>query len=76
MTSGLALKYKVGFWVNQGAAAYTPEQWDASVERMSRIPDAELLQFFKNEFPPKTILRRAWLVLKRRMLRKLGRSTG
>ncbi len=76
VTRELALKYKVGFWVNQGAAQYSPENWDASVDRMSRVPSEELLQFFKNEFPPKTILRRAWLVLKRRILRKFGRQTG
>lgn len=72
VSRNLALKYKVGFWVNQGAANYTPENWDASVDRMTHVPAEELLQFFKNEFPPKTILRRAWLVLKRRVQRKLG----
>ncbi len=71
----LALKYRVGFWVNQGAAEYSPDQWDASVDRMTKLPPDELLQFFKNEFPPKVIVRRAWLVLKRRVQRKFGRST-
>lgn len=72
----LALKYRVGFWVNQGAAAYGPAEWDASVQRMAKLPPDELLQFFKNEFPPRVIVRRAWLVLKRRLLRKLGRLAG
>lgn len=70
----LALKYKVGFWVNQAAAAYTVQNWERSLDRMAKLPPAELMDYFRNDFSTGMIIRRVslliWRKLKDAMLRR------
>jgi hypothetical protein len=63
----LALKYKVGFWVNQAAAKYTTANWERSLKRMEKLPPAELMAYFKNDFSTGMIVRRVALLVWRKM---------
>ncbi len=63
----LALKYRVGFWVNQAAAKYTTANWERSLKRMEKLPPAELMAYFKNDFSTGMIVRRVALLVWRKM---------
>lgn len=63
----LALKYKVGFWVNQAAAKYTVQNWERSLDRMAKLPPAELMDYFRNDFSTDMIIRRVSLLIWRKL---------
>lgn len=66
----MALNYKIGFWVNQAAAQYSTQDWERSLDRMAKLPPAELVAYFRNDFSTEMIIRRvsllAWRKLKDR----------
>lgn len=55
--------YKFGFMMNQRIASYTPERWDKSVKRLSRLSEVEMTQMVRSNFSLGMILRTAWLSL-------------
>jgi flavin-dependent dehydrogenase len=63
----LALNYKIGFWVNQAAAKYTAKNWERSLTRMERLPNPELMAYFRNDFTWGMIIRRVSLLIWRKM---------
>ena len=67
----LALNYKIGFWVNQAAARYTVQNWERSLNRMERLPTAELMAYFRNDFSRGMIIRRVSLLVWRKIKDKL-----
>ncbi|WP_298360474.1 NAD(P)/FAD-dependent oxidoreductase [uncultured Litoreibacter sp.] len=70
----LALKYRVGFWVNQAATQYTPAQWERSLRRMEKLPPAELVEYFKNDFTTSMIVRRVALLVWRKLKDRVFRA--
>jgi len=72
----LALKYKVGFWVNQAAAKYTTANWERSLRRMEKLPPAELMAYFKNDFSTGMIIRRVSLLVWRKVKDGARRVSG
>ena len=60
-------QYRVGFEVNSRAARYGPEDWDRSLQRMERLPDADLIRFLKNDLPASMIARRLGASVWRRL---------
>ena len=49
--------YHWGFIVNQRAAKYTPEHWNAAVRRMGMVGPDAIIATFRGEFPPAKIAR-------------------
>lgn len=68
----LALNYKIGFWVNQAAARYTTQNWERSLDRMAKLPPAELMAYFRNDFSTGMIIRRVSLLVWRKMKDRVG----
>lgn len=62
----LALNYKIGFWVNQAAARYTTQNWERSLDRMAKLPSEELMDYFRNDFSTKMIIKRVSLLVWRK----------
>lgn len=49
--------YKWGIFVNQRAARYTPNDWDAAVRRMQHLGPDALIATFRGEFPLSKIVK-------------------
>ena len=71
----LALKYKVGFWVNQAAAKYTVQNWERSLDRMAKLPASELMNYFRNDFSTGMIIKRVSLLIWRKVKDKMRRRS-
>ncbi len=56
--------YKFGFMMNQRIASYTPERWDKSVKRLSRLSEVEMTQMVRSNFSMGMIARTIWLSLR------------
>jgi len=55
--------YRFGFMMNKRIAGYTPERWDKSVKRLSRLSEFEMTALVRSRFGIRTILRTVWLSL-------------
>ncbi|MEJ6707676.1 MAG: NAD(P)/FAD-dependent oxidoreductase [Amylibacter sp.] len=55
--------YRFGFMMNKRIAGYTPERWDKSVKRLSRLSEFEMTALVRSRFGMRTILRTVWLSL-------------
>jgi digeranylgeranylglycerophospholipid reductase len=62
--------YKFGFMMNKRIASYTPERWDRSVSRLSRLSEVEMTQLVRSCFSTQMILRTMWLALLGKFKRK------
>lgn len=51
--------YRMGFMTNRRIATYSPEDWDKSVRRISRLSEKEMAALLRSEFSPATLLRTA-----------------
>lgn len=49
--------YRFGFMMNKRIALYSPERWDKSVKRLSRVSEREMTKLVRSNFGVKTILR-------------------
>ncbi len=62
-----ARDYKIGFWANQRIASYKPADWDKSVCRINSLSEAQMVQFLRSRFNFKSLIRTAFLHLKRKL---------
>jgi len=73
--------YKWGFLVNNRAAKYTPDNWNASVRRMSKLGPDAVVATLRGEFPLIKVAKISWSVFRtlirsrlRRLKSRLGRA--
>ncbi|MCP5073750.1 MAG: NAD(P)/FAD-dependent oxidoreductase [Rhodobacteraceae bacterium] len=59
----LSRDYRFGLMMNKRIAAYTPERWDKSVQRLARLSEAEMTAMVRSRFSANMILRTIWLSL-------------
>lgn len=65
--------YKWGFHVNTRAARYTPDNWNASVRRMSKLGPDAVVATLRGEFPPRKIAKIFLTVLRPYLRARLSR---
>jgi digeranylgeranylglycerophospholipid reductase len=59
--------YHFGLMMNKRIAKYTPDRWDKSVRRLSRLSEAEMTALVRSEFRLRTIARTIWLSIVAKM---------
>jgi len=65
--SKYARDYKIGFWANQRITNYGPEDWERSVNRISKLSESQVTELLRNRFDFRNLFRTALLYLKRKL---------
>ncbi len=68
----LKKNYYFGFAANQRFSKYSPKDWDKSIERVSRLSEAEMGSLLRSEFSFKMMLRAVAKNVKQKMLSRFN----